>query len=341
MAKKRGRPKKLERQILDVMEGSCWRIKDLLTSLRKNSIGFDSEATLIAFLNQRPELFGVTENHVWPLKKDILQDKSVERKIEIQPERQTNSKISENQTEMFDYQKLTPVEVHVLDLMRLSENWRILHLRKKLLEEKNSFHCFFDSEEEFRQFLKLRPKLFCMTDVHVRSLIDLRPLKKQLLDLMNKSYWKIDEFLNLLEQKDIEPFKLDNQWTPRNFKDFLKRQPKLFGATNRQVWPLETIFLQNPKNKLDTIQPMKESNYESILHDDGSVKKSNFSRVSSSTNSLNSLSSTMSATPALPLANQLVPKREQTYEEISRTQKFAEECLELLKHVPECRQGPL
>ena len=320
MAKKRSRPKKLERQILDVMEGSCWRIKDLLTSLRKNSIGFDSEATLIAFLNQRPELFGVTENHVWPLKKDILQDKSVERKIEIQPERQTNSKISENQT---DYQKLTPVEVHVLDLMRLSENWRILHLRKKLLEEKNSFHCFFNSEEEFRQFLKSRPKLFCMTDTHVRSLIDLRPLKKQILDLMNKSCWKIDEFLNLLEQKDIEPFKLDNQWTPRNFKDFLKRQPKLFGATNRQVWPLESIFLQIPKDELDTIQPMKESNYESMLQD-GSVKKSNDSRFSSSTNSLNNL-----------------PKREQTYEEVSRTQKFAEECLELLKHVPECRQGRL
>ena len=48
MAKKRSRPKKLERQILDVMEGSCWRIKDLLTSLPKNSIGFDSEATFLA-----------------------------------------------------------------------------------------------------------------------------------------------------------------------------------------------------------------------------------------------------------------------------------------------------
>ena len=45
----------------------------------------------------------------------------------------------------------------------------------------------------------------------------------------------------------------------------------------------------------------------------------------------------MSATSAQPLANQLVPKRKQTYEEISRTQKFAEECLELLKHLPQCR----
>ena len=45
----------------------------------------------------------------------------------------------------------------------------------------------------------------------------------------------------------------------------------------------------------------------------------------------------MSATPARPLANQLVPKKEQTYEEVSRTQKFAEECLELLKHLPKCR----
>ena len=32
-----------------------------------------------------------------------------------------------------------------------------------------------------------------------------------------------------------------------------------------------------------------------------------------------------------------IPKREQTNEEVSRTQKFAEECIELLKHVPECR----
>jgi hypothetical protein len=47
----------------------------------------------------------------------------------------------------------------------------------------------------------------------------------------------------------------------------------------------------------NTIQPMKESNYESMLHDDPSVKKSNISRFSSSTNSLNSLPSPMSATP--------------------------------------------
>ena len=45
----------------------------------------------------------------------------------------------------------------------------------------------------------------------------------------------------------------------------------------------------------------------------------------------------MSATPARPLANHLAPKREQTFEEVSRTRKFAEECLELLKHLPECR----
>merc|ERR1712223_28465 len=32
-----------------------------------------------------------------------------------------------------------------------------------------------------------------------------------------------------------------------------------------------------------------------------------------------------------------IPKREQTNEEVSRTQKFAEECIELLRHVPECR----
>ena len=91
----------------------------------------------------------------------------------------------------------------------------------------------------------------------------------------------------------------------------------------------------------NTIPPMKKFNY-----DDDSVKKSNISRFSSSTNSLNSLPSTMSATPARPFANlspcqyknkQLAPKREQTYEEVSRTQKFAEECLELLKHLPQCR----
>merc|ERR1719228_1467915 len=32
-----------------------------------------------------------------------------------------------------------------------------------------------------------------------------------------------------------------------------------------------------------------------------------------------------------------MPKREQTNEEVSRTQKFAEECIELLRHVPDCR----
>ena len=87
----------------------------------------------------------------------------------------------------------------------------------------------------------------------------------------------------------------------------------------------------------NTIQPMKESNYETMLNDDGSVKKSNISRFSSSTSSLNSLPSTTSAPPARPLVNQLAPKRKQTYEEVSRTRKFAEECLELLKHLPECR----
>ena len=75
---------------------------------------------------------------------------------------------------------------------------------------------------------------------------------------------------------------------------------------------------------------MKESN-------EGSAKKSNISRFSSSTNSLNSLPSTMSATPTRPHVYQLAPKKEQTYEEVSRTRKFAEECLELLKHFPNCR----
>ena len=32
-----------------------------------------------------------------------------------------------------------------------------------------------------------------------------------------------------------------------------------------------------------------------------------------------------------------IPKREQTSDEVERTHKFAEECVELLKHVPECR----
>ena len=32
-----------------------------------------------------------------------------------------------------------------------------------------------------------------------------------------------------------------------------------------------------------------------------------------------------------------IPKREQTNEELARTHKFAEECIELLRHVPECR----
>merc|ERR1719219_3222592 len=32
-----------------------------------------------------------------------------------------------------------------------------------------------------------------------------------------------------------------------------------------------------------------------------------------------------------------IPKREQTNEEVSRTHKFAGECIELLRHVPECR----
>ena len=134
---------------------------------------------VIAFLNSRPKSFGVTKNHVWSLKK------SAEKEIEIKPEKQADSKMSEgkqNQIEIFDYQKLTPVEIHVLDLMRLNENWRISYLRKKLLEEMNTkiltlntFNCLLNSEEEFRQFLKLRPKLFCMTDTHVRSLVDKAP----------------------------------------------------------------------------------------------------------------------------------------------------------------------
>ena len=32
-----------------------------------------------------------------------------------------------------------------------------------------------------------------------------------------------------------------------------------------------------------------------------------------------------------------IPKREQTLDEVVRTQQFAEECLELLKHAPNCR----
>ena len=32
-----------------------------------------------------------------------------------------------------------------------------------------------------------------------------------------------------------------------------------------------------------------------------------------------------------------LPKREQTSEEVEKTHKFADECIELLKHVPDCR----
>ena len=34
-----------------------------------------------------------------------------------------------------------------------------------------------------------------------------------------------------------------------------------------------------------------------------------------------------------------LPKREQTSDEVERTHKFGEECVELLRHVPDCRLG--
>ena len=60
---------------------------------------------------------------------------------------------------MLDYQKLTPHELRVLDLMEERSSWTISEFRSTLLDQGNSFNSF-KKEHQFRDFLKQRSKLF-------------------------------------------------------------------------------------------------------------------------------------------------------------------------------------
>ena len=98
----------------------------------------------VAFLNGRSKSFGVTENHVLPLKKDVLREKSAEKEIEIQPEKQANSKVSkcnQDQIEMLDNYELNPVVVDFLNdrpkPFGLAKN-HVWSLKKDVLQEKNT-----------------------------------------------------------------------------------------------------------------------------------------------------------------------------------------------------------
>ena len=62
---------------------------------------------------------------------------------------------------VFDYQKLTPHELRVLDLIEERSSWTILEFQNKLLEQEKSSHPIVTkNEDKYRDFLKQRPKLF-------------------------------------------------------------------------------------------------------------------------------------------------------------------------------------
>ena len=79
----------LEIQILTLMDVSPWRISDLRTKLLENGLNtFKPEKQLHNFLKKRPNLFGLTETHVWSLVDHI----HTLKKVKMPPNKETTSK---------------------------------------------------------------------------------------------------------------------------------------------------------------------------------------------------------------------------------------------------------
>ena len=67
---------------------------------------------------------------------------------------------------MFDYHKLTPHELKLLDLMKEQQLWTILEFGSKLLEQRGTRgkkrKIRSKTEDQYRDFLKQRSNLFGM-----------------------------------------------------------------------------------------------------------------------------------------------------------------------------------
>jgi hypothetical protein len=144
------------------------------------------------------ELFEAISNII-----EITEDPGGKRILQPMKLRDTVSKDNNNsekqvQNELFfDYQTITPHEIKVLDLMGES-SWTLMGFRNYLLEQENSFN-LFKSEGQFENFIKNRPKLFRWTETYIWRRIDLKPLEKQILDLMGDSIFEIETLTRVLQ----------------------------------------------------------------------------------------------------------------------------------------------
>ena len=78
------------------------------------------------------------------------------------------------------------------------------------------------------------PKFFPgISETHVWSLVNLRPLADQIHDLLDRSCWRVTDFLILLQKNNIGPFKMET-----SLINFLKRRPKIFGVDSKHVWSM-------------------------------------------------------------------------------------------------------
>ena len=229
--------KPLEKQILDLMGDSMFEIETLTRVLQKNKIGpFNMSVSLTNFLGRRPELFSISDNFVWSCKVSPENKRNKEENIEIQSFKETGSKESINeekivQKDEFDYLTLTPHEIRIIDLMG-ELSWMVSEFRNKLFEQ--GFSSSNQKSDKLLNFFENRPKIFCLTKIfeltYVWSLVDLKPLEKQVLEFMGEKVWRIEELGILIEENKI---------ARSNLKGFIHRRPELFGMTDTHVWSLE------------------------------------------------------------------------------------------------------
>ena len=181
-----------EKEILNLLGESSWKIADLLVWLQQKGIkAFRTELCLHNFLKKRPKLFSMTETHVWNAEKifrgdcdENIESEQIQKKMEHLPSVKT----------------LDPLEIQILTLMDVSR-WRISDLRTKLLE--NGLNTFKPAKQ-LHNFLKKRPKLFGLTETHVWSLVDhIHTLKKVKIPANKETTSKKKPIKKVKEEEEI------------------------------------------------------------------------------------------------------------------------------------------
>merc|ERR1712223_617531 len=154
-----------EKEILALIGTSTCSIIDLEKNLLEKGINnFKTKGHLNHFLKKRPELFGMTDTHVWSKLKCNQIPKVKQTELNKQKNETKTEDAKKNEKPEIKSEKcLNSLENEILVLIGTSP-CSIIDLEKTLLEKGINN---FKTKGHLNHFLKKRPELFGMTDTHV------------------------------------------------------------------------------------------------------------------------------------------------------------------------------